>query len=153
MKPNIIQLNVEKDFIQWNSNFEIGLPVIDAQHKHLVELCNNLYRDIMKINGDDATWKSAVEHSLHECVDYVKEHFSNEEKIMQAVSYEGYEAHKKMHETFTWKILETSAMFPAMDVSEAIKFVKFLYDWILEHVAHVDKLYVPLVSKYLAEKN
>lgn len=142
----------ESEFIKWNSKFEIGIPVIDAQHKQLVELCNNLYLDIMRTNVDDSVWKSAVEKSLHECVDYVKEHFSNEEKIMQAVSYDGFEAHKKMHESFTWKILGTAATFSSMDVSEAIKFVKFLYDWILEHIAHVDKLYVPLVSKYFAEK-
>ncbi len=142
----------ESEFIKWNSKFEIGIPVIDAQHKQLVELCNNLYFDIMRTNVDDSVWKSAVEKSLHECVDYVKEHFSNEEKIMQAVSYDGFEAHKKMHESFTWKILGTAATFSSMDVSEAIKFVKFLYDWILEHIAHVDKLYVPLVSKYFAEK-
>lgn len=149
---NDSELKEVTDFVKWDSKFEIGISVIDAQHKHLVELCNNLYLDIMRTKGDDSAWKNAVEKSLHECVDYVKEHFSYEEKIMKAVSYSGFDAHKKMHEFFSLKILETSKTFSTIDISSAIKFVRFLYEWIFEHIAHEDKLYVPLVSKYLQDK-
>ena len=38
----------EKDFIKWEKRFELGIPVIDAQHKRLVELCNDLYLTIVR---------------------------------------------------------------------------------------------------------
>lgn len=35
-----------------------------------------------------------------------------------------------------------------MTFSDAIKFCKFLYDWVLSHIAHEDKLYVKKVVEY-----
>ena len=49
---------------------------------------------------------------------------------------------------FTKKVLETAKGFNSMDFSDAIKFCKFLYEWILSHIAHEDKLYVKKVLEY-----
>ena len=85
---------------------------------------------------------------LKECVDYVTTHFSSEEKLMKFVGYEQFSDHKIRHEEFTKKVLETSTVFGSMSFSDAIKFCKYLYDWVLSHIAHEDKLYVKKVMEY-----
>ena len=61
-------------------NFSLGIPIIDEQHKHLVELCNKLYTEVMESrakygNNNNTKWQSALAGTLKECVNYVTTHF------------------------------------------------------------------------------
>ena len=150
---SVTNLTDDKDFIKWDPKFALGIPIIDEQHKHLVELCNKLYTEVLdsrlKYENDNNTqWQNALAGTLKECVNYVATHFSNEEKIMKLVGYEHFSEHKNRHDEFTKKVLETAKGFSSMDFSDAIKFCKFLYEWILSHIAHEDKLYVKKVLEY-----
>ena len=44
---SVTNLTIDKDLIRWDPKFSLGIPFIDEQHKHLVELCNKLYSEIM----------------------------------------------------------------------------------------------------------
>ena len=37
----------EKILIKWDDKFLIGIPVIDEQHKKLIQLCEDLYQALM----------------------------------------------------------------------------------------------------------
>ena len=150
---SVTNLTIDKDLIRWDPKFSLGIPFIDEQHKHLVELCNKLYSEIMDShvkygNDNNAQWQNALAGTLKECVDYVATHFSSEEKLMKFVGYEQFSDHKIRHEEFTKKVLETSTVFGSMSFSDAIKFCRYLYDWVLSHIAHEDKLYVKKVMEY-----
>ena len=150
---SVTNLTDDKDFIRWDPKFALGIPIIDEQHKHLVELCNKLYTEVMESrakygNENNTKWQNTLVGTLKECVNYVTTHFSNEEKIMKVVGYERFSEHKNRHDEFTKKVLETAKGFNSMDFSDAIKFCKFLYEWILSHIAHEDKLYVKKVLEY-----
>lgn len=150
---SVTNLTGDKDLIRWDPKFSLGIPLIDEQHKHLVELCNKLYTEIMESrakygNDNNAKWQTALAGTLKECVNYVTTHFSTEEKLMMHVGYEQYAEHKARHEEFTKKVLETAKGFNSMTFADAIKFCKFLYDWVLSHIAHEDKLFVKKVMEY-----
>lgn len=145
--------NHGKIYIAWDSKFDLGIPVIDNQHKKLVNLCNNLYEALMKNKAEGIpTWQSSLTDTLRECVDYVKTHFHDEEVIMQAAGYVNYASHKRAHEDFIYKILETTREFDKATFTTAFQFVRFLYDWILRHIAHEDKLYVKRIQEYYRER-
>lgn len=151
MIQKIQQVNptLNDDYIKWEPKFALGIGYIDEQHKHLVELCNKLYYEIMRNKENaDGEWKDSVAGTLKECVDYVKVHFSCEEKLMLAVNYENYAGHKKRHDEFTQKVIETAGKFNTMTFVDAINLAKFLYDWILSHIAHEDKLYVAPIRAF-----
>ena len=145
----------DADFIQWNPKFETGIPTIDAQHKKLVALCNNLRSAIMKNSSPEGlNWEGSLASALRECTDYVQTHFHDEEVLMKAAGYDGLERHKKEHEAFTRKVRETAQNFSTISVTGAIQFVKFLYDWILSHIAHEDMLFAkPVMDYYRANKD
>lgn len=134
-------------FIQWNEKYETGIDRIDDQHKHLVQLCNQLHESIVTDNPLEQ--KHTFASILKECVAYVGTHFADEEKLMQASGYEAYPQHKKQHDEFTKKVLETAQGFNAQDRLASIKFVKFLYEWLLSHISYEDKKYIPCLSTYL----
>lgn len=137
-------------FIQWNTKYEVGIPKIDDQHKHLVELCNELHESI--VTDNPLAQKKQLVATLKECVDYVGTHFKDEEMLMQAAGFEDFDAHKAKHEVFTKQVLETAQNFNAQDRLAAIKFVKFLYEWLISHISYEDKQYVPCVKEWLKKK-
>ena len=128
--------NENSDFIRWEKRFELGIPVIDAQHKRLVALCNDLYLTIVRNDALRAT------------VDYITTHFSDEEKLLSAVGYAELDSQKSQHRAFTAQIARTLKTFHQTTFQDAIEFVKFLYDWILHHIAVSDKQYVSAVLEF-----
>ena len=138
------------NYVKWDAKFVIGIVPIDEQHKKLVELCNALYEKVWTARKDDTDeWKVQTAVTLKECVNYVATHFSYEEKIMKAVNYTNYPAHKKRHDEFTQKLLDVSSNFNNLTVKEALDFSKFLIDWIFEHISYEDRLYVKPVQEYM----
>ncbi len=136
-------------YIVWDKKFEIGIPAIDRQHKKLVEMCNELYIGLLRHRMNSLSMiDESLRKTLHAAVDYVREHFSTEEKLMKICNYPDYEEHKKRHEVFIAKILETAKQFETSPLSLSFQLVKFIYDWILEHISYEDTLYVKYVLEY-----
>lgn len=66
---------------------------------------------------------------------------------MTDAKYPELEKHKKEHIEFTKKVLETANKYQTWEFKDALDFVKFLYNWILSHVAIEDKkLKVPILN-------
>lgn len=60
--------------IAWQPSMETGAPVLDAQHRALVERAGRLIGEIQ--NGSD---RATVERALRDFGDYAVRHFSDEE--------------------------------------------------------------------------
>ncbi|WP_191016901.1 bacteriohemerythrin [Treponema zioleckii] len=147
----MIQSTEKTDFIKWNPSYKTGIPVIDEQHEHLVNLCNDFYKNLLTNKGTDE-YKKLVKETLDTCVKYAATHFQEEEKLMIASNFSGYNEHKHSHDVFKEKCQDTCFNIDDISVAEAIKFAKFLYEWIHNHIAHEDKLYIPTLKKFLQER-
>lgn len=146
-----VSFDTENDFIKWDPNFSIGIPIIDEQHKKLVDLCKNLHNSILQ-NQSDLNGRGVFLSALKECINYVRVHFKVEEDLMQVSNYKNYAAHKARHKEFELEVSASIANINNITVIDALKFTKFLYDWILTHIAYEDKLYVPYVLSFLNEQ-
>ncbi|AEE16315.1 bacteriohemerythrin [Treponema brennaborense] len=136
-------------WVKWEKKFELGIPVIDEQHKHLVGLCNTLHNEIMQQRGRDGkVWQTSLSAALRETVNYTRTHFVAEEKLMSVSGFDQFSAHKKRHQDFIETITQTLSTFDQATLQTALDFSKFLYEWILEHIAYEDKLYVKPVLEY-----
>ena len=120
----------------WNSRFETGNAVIDAQHKTLFDAVNKL-ADSFK----DGTSKSAVKESLDFLVKYTVDHFQTEEQVMKDMNYPKLTSHIAEHlqlvanaQDLQRKVADGKPV--TMEVS------KFLADWLKHHINEVDMGYV-----------
>ena len=138
----------DENFIKWDPKYKIGIPIIDAQHEHLVNLCNDFYQSLLK-NNNEENYRSLINQTLQTCLNYAATHFKEEERLMLASNFDGYKKHKASHDAFTEKCEETYANIGRLPVSEAIKFARFLYDWIHNHIAYEDRLYLPTLLEFL----
>ena len=123
-------------FIEWSVRLKIGIPLIDSQHQKLVNATNELHdacrqsREVAKSSFIDVARKVAA---------YVQYHFSVEEKMMLLLEFSDYPAHKREHELFVREILEQIKNFSNQKAFVPNRFVYFLKEWILSHIAVCDK--------------
>jgi hemerythrin len=130
--------------VEWDDKYSVGIPLIDEQHKELIRLTNELYRGCL--TGDD-TARAFFFNAVRGAMDYVKYHFSAEEKILENVNYPYLAEHKKAHEDFVLKMVEDVKSFQGGRKFVPNNFVRFLKDWILSHIAIVDTRY----AKYIMD--
>lgn len=122
--------------IPWDEKYLVGIEKFDAQHINFFNILERLTKDAAK--GDEA-----VRASIDSLLFYVTEHFHEEETLMLAAKYPGYEEHMREHE----KLMEkTQQLYSEMDMGHppSVDQVRgILVNWIQEHILNVDQKYAP----------
>ena len=120
----------------WNSRFETGIDLIDAQHKSLFEAINTL-ADAFKAGNA----KNQVRVSLEFLIDYTVDHFQSEERLMREMDYPRLGEHMGEHARLMEQVrdLQTELLEGkpvTMDVTI------FLAEWLKVHIHDSDMAYV-----------
>ncbi len=124
--------------IEWSDKFKTGIEIIDEQHKELFRLFNrvyHLYNNEFIIDKYDQ-----IIAAVEELKEYTKYHFKAEEDYMLSIRYKKFFEHKLKHEDFIRKI--DSIDYNIIDYNQQnhlLELLKFITDWIVEHVVTVDK--------------
>ncbi|MCL2381399.1 MAG: bacteriohemerythrin [Treponema sp.] len=135
---------MDAEIIVWEEKYNLGIALVDTQHKELVNLISQLYRACCSGEDVEAAFKAA----LSRMVEYVHFHFGVEQQIMERIDYPGLKGHIKEHTTLIKNILEA-----AKDYSEGKRFVphhlvRLLKDWILSHIAVSDRQYASFIAEH-----
>jgi len=126
----------KRNIIDWDTRFKLNISLIDRQHHKLVQLTNSLHNACLE--SPETANRSFIE-TVREAVNYVRFHFSTEEKLMRLIDFPGYTAHKKEHENFIKEVLTHTEKFNQTKFLVPNRFVLFLKEWILSHIAVCDK--------------
>jgi hemerythrin len=125
--------------LEWNENLSIGVPSVDAQHKKLLAILNELY-DAMQA-GDG---QSVLGKVLKELADYTVYHFQYEESLFAQTGYGGAPDHKREHDDLTKLVREVRRKYEAGStpaLSEEV--LAFLRQWLFLHITGTDKKFGP----------
>ncbi len=123
-------------FIEWDSKYDVGIEAVDKQHRHLVDLMNDLYDACL---GEKWELDQKFKDVMKELVDYVMVHFKDEEKIMEAIKYPNLKEHKQTHEGFIKEMLSSVSAYTNGKQLVPNSFVRFLRDWLFNHILIDDK--------------
>jgi hemerythrin len=129
-------------FIKWKTSFSVNVVEIDRQHQKLVGIINDLYLAMEKGKG-----KEVVEKIITELYDYAATHFKMEERYFDQFGYPEADSHKKEHASFTKKVSEFNDGFQKGRVLLSIELMKFLSDWLQNHIKGSDKKYAPFFNE------
>ena len=132
------------ELVTWNDTYLVGNEQIDEQHKGLVKMTNEFYAGV-QMGGLMA--KVFFMKTIQGAVQYVKTHFATEEEIMQKAAYPLFSEHKKQHEDFVAEVAQQVHLYEKEDNPDPAGFVKYLMDWVLQHIAESDKKYMPYIAK------
>ena len=122
--------------ISWSEEYSVKVASIDRQHQKLFGMLNELH-DAMK-SGAGSKVAPTILKGL---VAYTREHFSNEESIMQRVKYPAFAQHKAEHDKLTAQVVSMLAEFEAGKAVLTLQLLEFLRKWLQVHILDCDKKY------------
>lgn len=123
-------------FVSWDVSYEVGVPSVDKQHRHLVNLINSLYNACL---GEKDELAETFKEVMKDLVEYVMLHFKDEEVIMESINYPGLKEHKQQHEKFVKEILRSVNEYKNGKQFVPNAFARFLRDWLFNHILIDDK--------------
>ena len=126
----------ERQIVQWQNSYSVGVKLIDEQHMELIKLTNKLFANCMA--GHERS-RSTFLDTIGEVVDYTGYHFGTEEKVMERINYPEFSSHKMEHANFVKEVYGKIEDFKAGKLLAPLNFVYFLRDWVLHHIAVRDK--------------
>jgi hemerythrin len=128
--------------IQWDDSLSVNVVEIDRQHKKLVSMINELNDAMSEGKGKDILGKI-----IHDLIDYTQTHFQTEETYFEQFKYPETDRHKKEHSNFTQKVVEFQDKFSAGELGLSIRVLRFLCDWLKNHIKGSDKDYGPFFNE------
>jgi hemerythrin-like metal-binding protein len=133
------------EYIAWcDSEFSVGIPIIDEQHKKIFKLINELFNS-MKLGKSE----QIVSTILEELVEYTKYHFQAEEGYLIQCNYPEFSNHKQLHTKLIDEVKAIQQQVIVTTTSKAnytVDILDLLKNWLMNHIKKMDKKYVPYMK-------
>jgi hemerythrin len=126
------QNTARKEFV------EVGLPVIDMQHRLLFDLAASF-----RGQGDQIR----VIKTLVALCDYANTHLRDEEAMLRSIDYPALAEHKQQHAHFRQmlrELLEDSRKITLDQIAERVEVL--INGWFYQHIMKDDADYMPAVN-------
>ena len=142
-------MDKKSELVSWSPDFSVGIKLIDDQHKGLINLVNDMFNHVSGYGPEERVYFNKV---IQQAVQYVKVHFSTEEKIMIHTNFPGYMEHKRAHDAFVLNVDDSIRNFETGSKFVLAEFTRFLKEWILTHIAIMDKQYFTYFRRIATRK-
>ena len=136
---NLQIMNQETEYLKWRDTYSLGIKMIDDQHIEILRFINDLLNNNGNNIKDDPDYFKEV---IGRTVCYIKNHFSNEERIMKASKFPCYNEHKNAHNEFTMTVIKSVKDYEEGKRLVLTNFANFLRNWVLAHIAIMDTKYI-----------
>jgi hemerythrin-like metal-binding protein len=123
-------------YLEWSEQFSVNVAEIDEQHKIMIGMINTLSQAMQEGKG-----RELQKQIIGQMVAYATTHFALEEGQMLRLGFPGYLKHKEEHDNFMAKALELQARYNEAGFVLTLEVLRFLNDWLKEHVLGTDKEY------------
>ncbi len=107
--------------VEWREGFKVGIEQVDAQHKHLFALVKGLKLE-------------TIDKTMDELLDYVVEHFSTEQDLMEQSNFPDFRTHLTLHEEFAASVGDFLATGEDWNPERLLSLRKFLNKWLIRHI-------------------
>jgi hemerythrin-like metal-binding protein len=132
-------------YIIWNESNNVGIPILDEQHRGIVSIINSFYYFVQTGHGEEA-----IKPTLAMLEHYTRVHFITEEALMRDAGYPDIDGHIVLHKKLTAR---TEAIVRAAGKSlDTDTTLEFLKQWWLGHIKTEDRKYMPFVIKLMGVK-
>ncbi len=126
--------------MEWNAEFVVGIPEVDAQHRGLLWIAAQVVRRAAPGGAPDA-----VTSALASLVRSFTLHFDFEESLMQAHGYPGFREHCLEHRTLLEKLKRLFQQSKEAPVSAEM--ITFVTAWLYGHITAFDQEMASFLAK------
>lgn len=131
-------------FIDWNDNFKLGVPSMDADHRRMAELLN-----LFCAAADRSAPSQELSQSLTRLIDETERHFKREEELLDQLHYPELPYHRLEHQRLMAQLRHFHGRLQIGQVARehGIEMADWLRRWLFEHIQGEDKAYRPFVMR------
>lgn len=125
----------------WNNRYDIGVDIIDKEHKKLFRILNKLFDFGQQAEKSQWVCQEAVKYFK----DHALKHFQDEEQYMASIDYAGFQLHKRIHENFrkiTLPSLEKELELSDYSENSVEHFLGVCAGWLIGHTLTEDQAIV-----------
>ena len=128
-------------FLEWKQEYSVEISVVDAQHKQVFSLINELFAAITEQDTDAHFGKIFLKLRL-----FMETHLRCEEVYLKYANYPHCEAHRKLHIGMTGEVNRLiDSLEKGKDSPQEL--LLFLKKWWQNHVCEEDSKYIEHTNK------
>ena len=117
---------------EWTKKMQIDKGQIDTDHKELLSIANR----VLKLNRPKRDAEE-LKQAIRELYDYVQDHFSREEALMQQWEYPEFDAHHQKHDLIIREM--NHCLTSSHHMGELLNnFRTLVNDWVIIHILEED---------------
>jgi hemerythrin len=126
--------------IVWKPEYNLGIPIVDEQHRGIVTIINSLFYGMQNKHGED------VLMPVHGMInDYTRIHFKTEEDFLEKCGYSELEEHKEFHRELIDKLNKVGK--DSLRQHDPKEFFDFLKEWWINHICSKDRAFMDYFAK------
>jgi hemerythrin len=120
--------------LQWRDDLNVGIDFIDTDHQKLAEL-------LIELSGllRPGAARAAALEKLDEIIEFTRQHFRLEERLMVESDYDQFEQHKQAHETLLREIVTRRQHLTGDDEGVRHEIMDYLEHWLTSHILDSDQ--------------
>jgi hemerythrin len=130
---------------KWSSAHSVYLPEIDAEHRAIYRLGNELHKALLAGAGP-----AQLQPIVVSLLESAEQHFRHEERLMRAIHYSAFAWHKGQHDAARKKSKALAKRIAGGDSAAAAELLESLSVWLRNHLAVSDRMMSARVRNYLA---
>lgn len=122
-------------FLTWRDQLSVGSDEIDDDHKKLIGFVNDLHDAVTEAQSE-----KVVGRIILDLLEYTRDHFAREEKLMQGAAYPDFQRHQAIHQALTRQVLRLADAY-VRTPTDTIKrqMINFLASWLVDHIVKEDR--------------
>lgn len=120
--------------MEWHKNYNIGVEAVDRQHQELFRMVTQLQDSLSSSNLN-----KEIVSVLIFLVKYTKQHFADEEELMDGINYPELERQKVLHKKMIEEVNGAVVSIKQRRPIDVFKLVDFLIEWLLQHIEQEDQ--------------
>jgi hemerythrin len=129
--------------LAWKDSYKINVRELDSQHEDMAALVNRIYESVISQESMET-----LNRLLLDLIEFTREHFSTEEKMMIEYDYTAYPSHKAEHDDLL-KQLEDFREAASSKSRSTFRFeLDISEDWFMKHINTSDRA----LAAFLNEK-
>ncbi len=128
-------------FLEWSPDFEVGSPVMDEQHRQLLEIVNRFHDAVAR-----KAPRGEIVAIFEEAADFSRYHFRDEESLMARHGYPALDQHRMQHRHLVDRVTELLLLLRGGQEGAAEQIQYFLKGWLTAHIKGIDRQYRPFAQ-------
>lgn len=129
------------NYLTWEERYNIGIEIIDREHRKLFSILNKLFR----FGHTEEKSRFACQEAIKYFKEHAVQHFADEEAYMASIHYSGLGPHRRIHKDFRERMLpalESELELTHFSHTAIQHFLCVCAGWLIGHTLIEDHLIV-----------